>query len=194
MFIVSIKLPDEYPHNYPIFKFITPIYHPNLFSQDYMSIYTKEDWSPSSTISSMLSWIYTLMDTPNLELLCEIDTGKYILDKYTISKVYKDNYKTWELNATQWTQKYAIPKKWNIFNHKCIISEEHRRIVIYMLWIGQCLANKSCNHQYQAFIDIWIMNIMPDIIKKVGMLEYKKKNYDYISRHVNPLLWRSKLI
>jgi len=72
-----IKLPEEYPFDQPLFKFITPIYNPNLYSPDYITISTQQDWSPSSTIASMLVEIYVLMGNPNLELICGIDSDNY---------------------------------------------------------------------------------------------------------------------
>jgi len=78
--------------------------------------------------------------------------------------------------------KYAVPKIWSIFNHKYIISDEHRQHVYLMLWFGYCLANKNCHSQYQGFIDIWVTYIMPHIINKVGNVELKKKHYDYLPR------------
>ena len=180
IFVISIKIPDDYPYNYPIFKFITPIYHPNLFSLDYISIYTLYDWTPSLTIASMLIMIQSIMYEPLPELLCEINYKNNILSRTNILYEYRNNYSKWKNTAKMWTEKYALPQMWSIFNHNNIISKKHRNTVIYMLWVGYYLANKIDSLQYQGFIDIWIMYIMPLIVDKVGKFTVNKKFYNYI--------------
>jgi len=187
VFKILIKFPDDYPYNPPKFKFITPIYHPNLYSPDYITIYTQEDWSASSTIASTLIWIYTLMCNPFLDLVCEIDSDNYILSRSSIMYEYRNSNTKWKMTANNWTQKYALPQIWSIFNHKCIVSDDHRYTVIYMLWVGNYIADKLCYLQYQGFIDIWITYIMPHIINPVGDIEHKKRHYDYIPNRVNYL-------
>lgn len=181
-FKVMIKLPERYPFVPPLFKFITSIYHPNLYSQDYIPIYTLYDWSPGLTIASVLVEIYVLMYNPDTELICESVTDNCIFSKHSIAQVYKNSYEEWKTTAREWTKKYAAPKLWSIFNHKYITSGEHKQFVYLMLRLGYCLANKTGHSQYQAFIDIWVTYIMPHIINNVGYFELKKKHYDYVPR------------
>lgn len=161
IFKIAIKIPSSYPFNMPKIKFITPIYHPNLFSKDYFSIYTKYDWSPATNIESVLISIYSLMFEPDLKFSCNLSMNDDKIETEIINN-FVNNYEKWREKAVKWTSMYAEQKIWSIFNHNTFIPDKQRPYIIYLLWIGSKL-----NIRYRGFIDLWILDIMPNIIGKM---------------------------
>ena len=48
IFVIKIKIPIDFPFSSPTFKFLTPIYHPNLHRKDYSTMMNSFDWTPGS--------------------------------------------------------------------------------------------------------------------------------------------------
>ena len=67
--LLSISIPEAYPHTPPTIKFVTPICHPNIkFKTGEICLdLLKEKWTPAYTISSTLTSIYQLLSAPNPE-------------------------------------------------------------------------------------------------------------------------------
>ena len=167
IFKLCIKLSEYYPYNSPTIKFLTPIYHPNLYSEEYFTIYdNNHDWCASQRIRSMILSIYLLMSEPNKNIMCNIcancDNSK-LLD---IKNIFNNDNKLFNFIAKQWTKLYAFyPKTWSIINNKYLLSNYNNynynnNHIIYLLWLGKHFINNING----AFSDIWIMNIMPYII------------------------------
>ncbi len=168
IFKICIKIPDNYPYDPPIFKFITPIYHPNLYSEDYLDIYNKNDWAPSLTIKTIILEIYSLMLEPNIEFTCNNQNNQTL----AIQKVFKNNNFEWKNTATEWTMLYATKQFWSLFNHKTITNNEQHNYIIYILWLGKHFINNINT----VFSDLWTINIMPYIVDKVGSDIITRKN------------------
>lgn len=99
VFSLDIYFPPDYPSRPPKVTFITKIYHPNISSSGTIRIdILEEAWLPSSTIRSVLSSIYALMQDPNPDdpLVPEI------------AKIFSEDVAKYNETAKSWTQKYAM--------------------------------------------------------------------------------------
>ncbi|KNB44617.1 ubiquitin-conjugating enzyme family protein [Blastocystis sp. subtype 4] len=68
MFALQLRFPDDYPSNPPVVRFVTPIFHPNVFVDGMICLdIIKEKWSPINTVSMVLTSIQSLLNDPNPE-------------------------------------------------------------------------------------------------------------------------------
>jgi ubiquitin-conjugating enzyme E2 G1 len=90
-----IEFPNEYPNKAPQFKFVTSLYHPNVYPDGkvcisilhegvdefgYESI--SERWNPSQSVNSILISILSMLSSPNFESPANVDA----------SNLWKNNY------------------------------------------------------------------------------------------------------
>jgi len=80
---------DSYPHQPPTFKFIRPIYHPNIYSDGKLCISilhapgedeqsgetASERWSPLQGVESVLRSVLLLLDDPEIGSPANVDAG-----------------------------------------------------------------------------------------------------------------------
>ena len=66
-FKIELTFPVTYPFTPPKFKFLTPIYHPNIDDQGAicLSLLKDGEWKPSTRVASVLEGIVGLLVTPN---------------------------------------------------------------------------------------------------------------------------------
>jgi len=66
-FKIELVFPVTYPFTPPKFKFVTPIYHPNIDDQGAvcLSLLKQGEWKPSTRVASVLEGIIGLLITPN---------------------------------------------------------------------------------------------------------------------------------
>jgi len=66
-FKVELVFPISYPFTPPKFKFITPIYHPNIDDQGAvcLSLLKEGEWKPSTRVVTVLEGIIGLLIAPN---------------------------------------------------------------------------------------------------------------------------------
>jgi ubiquitin-protein ligase len=66
-FKISLTFPTNYPFTPPLFKFLTPLYHPNVDDQGSvcLSLLKDGEWKPSTRIAAILEGIMGLLVTPN---------------------------------------------------------------------------------------------------------------------------------
>jgi ubiquitin-conjugating enzyme E2 D len=64
---MELTFPVTYPFTPPKFKFLTPIYHPNIDDQGAicLSLLKDGEWKPSTRVASILEGILALLVTPN---------------------------------------------------------------------------------------------------------------------------------
>ena len=99
-----IEFPKEYPNKAPQFKFITPLYHPNVYTDGkvcisilhegidefgYESI--SERWNPSQSVNCILISILSLLSSPNFDSPANVDAANLWKHKYDEYKkiIYK---------------------------------------------------------------------------------------------------------
>lgn len=100
----SLVFPDNYPNSPPAFKFITNIYHPNIYPDgkvcisilnegkdefEYESV--SDRWNPSRSVDSILMSILLMIASPNFESPANVDASKLWRDNYSEYKkiIYK---------------------------------------------------------------------------------------------------------
>lgn len=104
MFKCMILFPKTYPNNPPQFKFITPLFHPNIYPDGkvcisilhegedvygYESI--SERWTPSQSVNSILMSILSIINSPNFESPANIDAS--VMWKNNIKEYKKRIYR-----------------------------------------------------------------------------------------------------
>ena len=68
IFQLKIKIDSEYPHKAPYIKFLTPIFHPNIYKNGNICLDILQDkWSPVYDIKSVLISIQSLLTDPNTD-------------------------------------------------------------------------------------------------------------------------------
>ncbi|XP_057304225.1 ubiquitin-conjugating enzyme E2 T-like isoform X2 [Hydractinia symbiolongicarpus] len=103
LFMLDIVIPERYPFEPPLMKFITPIYHPNIDSNgriclDLLKMPPKGDWKPALNISTLLKSIQLLMSNPNFDDPLMVD----------IANEFRSDKRFFRENAKLWTQKHAM--------------------------------------------------------------------------------------
>nr|XP_039260761.1 ubiquitin-conjugating enzyme E2 A-like [Styela clava] len=66
IFRLSMDFTEDYPNKPPSVKFISKMFHPNVYSDGRICIDILENkWSPTYNVSSILTSIQSLLDEPN---------------------------------------------------------------------------------------------------------------------------------
>ena len=99
-----LEFPIEYPNKPPQFKFITPLFHPNVYTDGKVCISILHEgidvtgyeniadrWNPSHSVNSILMSILSILFAPNFESSANIDATKMWKNNYNEYKniVYK---------------------------------------------------------------------------------------------------------
>lgn len=83
-----MTFPDDYPYSPPEFRFVPPIYHPNVYKDGRLCISIlhqsgdatsgepdNETWSPVQTAETVLMSIISLLEDPNLDSPANVDAA-----------------------------------------------------------------------------------------------------------------------
>ncbi|VDM20150.1 unnamed protein product [Wuchereria bancrofti] len=98
-YALDITIPDEYPFQPPVCKFITKIWHPNISSQTGTICLDilKEQWAASLTLRTVLLSIQALLTLPEPN-----DPQDAV-----VARQYMDNAQLYKRTARFWAQHYA---------------------------------------------------------------------------------------
>lgn len=94
-FKAEMNFTNEYPYQPPRFKFLIPIYHPNIYPDGQLCISilhkpgddlmsgeeASERWSPLQGVESVLRSILLLLDDPEINSPANVDAGVLYRDK-----------------------------------------------------------------------------------------------------------------
>ncbi|KAI9863792.1 MAG: Ubiquitin-conjugating enzyme E2 15 [Vezdaea acicularis] len=89
-FRASLTFPQEYPHRPPTMKFLTPIFHPNIYpsgtvcisilhppqDDEYGYESAAERWSPVQTPETILLSVISMLSSPNDESPANLEAAK----------------------------------------------------------------------------------------------------------------------
>lgn len=91
IFLLKIKLPKEYPHRPPSIKFITQMFHPNIYKNGNICLdILQSKWSPVYDIRSVLISIQSLLTDPNTSSPANMEASKlYLSDRKDYNKKVK---------------------------------------------------------------------------------------------------------
>ena len=142
LFYIELAFPENYPESPPKIRFLTPIYHLNVFSgaDDNLGRICPNfitSWKPSTNAKEILTKLYTIFYKNELE-------NAFDLDK---KEEYKKHYDLFRAKALFFTKKYASPlskikidktKVWDFFCYNYIfnpldLGPEEEKIIIYYL-------------------------------------------------------------
>ncbi|KAH6646544.1 ubiquitin-conjugating enzyme [Truncatella angustata] len=100
-FVLTLKLPTDYPFKAPVVTFDTRIYHPNVTNDSQgnicLSILKSENWKPASRIKGVLEAIRNLLVEPNPDDPLE----------QRIAEEYRNDRTSFDKNAKQYVERYA---------------------------------------------------------------------------------------
>merc|ERR1711988_1923067 len=101
VFVVDIRLDDDYPYNPPKMKFDTRLWHPNVSSQTgaiCLDILKKE-WNPALTIRTTLHSLQALLCAPEPDDPQDAE----------VANQYKTDISAFNRTAKMWTDNFAKP-------------------------------------------------------------------------------------
>ncbi len=65
VFLVEIKIPREYPFKPPQLRFVTPIWHVNIFKEKVCVGILGKEWSPAYSLVQIVETLRFLLTSPN---------------------------------------------------------------------------------------------------------------------------------
>ncbi|KAH0793260.1 ubiquitin-conjugating enzyme E2 2 [Histomonas meleagridis] len=76
VFKMKLEFTEDYPQTAPIVKFVTPIFHPNVYGNGKICVDTlQKEWSPYYTIAALLQCIRSLLNEPNPDSPANIEAS-----------------------------------------------------------------------------------------------------------------------
>merc|ERR1711959_90584 len=103
VFIVDIRLDEDYPYNPPKMKFDTRVWHPNVSSQTGAICLDilKSEWSPALTIRTTLHSLQALLCAPEPDDPQDAE----------VANQFKNKPEEFAATAKFWTESFAAPQQ-----------------------------------------------------------------------------------
>lgn len=77
IFQLRIAFPEHYPEKPPRVRFISEMFHPNIFPDGTLCLDIIQDkWRPVYTVGSILTSIQSLLTDPNLDSPANVDAAR----------------------------------------------------------------------------------------------------------------------
>ncbi len=85
---MRLSFPDQYPDKAPRVKFVSEMFHPNIFNDGSLCLDIIQDkWKPIYTVSSILASVQSLLCDPNTDSPANADAAKlWTTDKKAYNK------------------------------------------------------------------------------------------------------------
>ena len=121
-FQAEMTFTDNYPYSPPTFKFLQPIYHPNIYTDGKLCIsilhppgedeqsgeLASERWSPLQGVESVLRSVLLLLDDPEISSPANVDAGvMYRDDRVQYNQKAKEAVEASKKNIPEG---YTVPK------------------------------------------------------------------------------------
>lgn len=113
-FSLIIEFSDEYPSSPPNIKFISDMYHPNIYSNGELCLdLLKRSWSPTYDVYSILVAVRCLLADPNIDSPANIDAAKkFAKDSENFKEIVKKTVeKSWEEITNELMEEMNIENK-----------------------------------------------------------------------------------
>lgn len=97
-FKLSIDFTEEYPNKAPTVKFITKMYHPNIYTDGSICLdILQNQWSPIYDVSAILTSIQSLLNDPNPNSPANSEAARLYVEnkKEYVSKVQAVVEESW---------------------------------------------------------------------------------------------------
>ena len=179
LFYIELAFPENYPESPPKIRFLTPIYHLNVFSGADNNLGRIcpnfiTSWKPSTNAKEILTKLYTIFYKNDLE-------NAFDLDK---KEEYKKHYDLFRAKALFFTKKYASPfskikidktKGWDFFCCDCIFNPldlrpEEEKIISYNRYDNNKCINVIVliNGTIKIVVKCLLKDTTRDIIKRLS--------------------------
>ena len=80
-FKLTVEFTEEYPNKAPVVKFVTTMYHPNIYADGSICLdILQNQWSPIYDISAILTSIQSLLPDPNPDSPANAEAAKLFTD------------------------------------------------------------------------------------------------------------------
>lgn len=92
VFTLLLIFDETYPFNPPIVKFISRMFHPNVYENGDLCLdILKNKWSPTYDVLAVLLSIQSLLNDPNINSPANIEAADMLKnDKYVYEKIVKE--------------------------------------------------------------------------------------------------------
>lgn len=77
IFTLRLQFPDQYPDKPPRVRFLTEMFHPNVFADGSLCLDILQDkWKPVYSVASILTSIQSLLTDPNIDSPANVEAAR----------------------------------------------------------------------------------------------------------------------
>ena len=166
IFLLSIKLPPDYPFKPPEIRFETPIYHPNIEEATgliWLDI-LKSQFSPALTLRRFVMSILCLLSAPTFDDTCWSARANCHSDSMQAQiELGKSDRRAWEAQARRRTAEQALRTALPAPQQLGAPTRSYR---LWLLWLCKQLEGQLEGHEArQQLSDVWRACVMPLVLE-----------------------------